>query len=203
MRQVHRAGEKIFVDFSGKKPQIVDRRTGELVEVELFVGALGASNYTYAEATASQKLHDWVGAHVRMLEYFGGSTAVWVPDQLRSAIVQPCRYEPGVNRTYQEMAEHYGAVVIPARPGKARDKAKVEAMVLVAQRWILARLRNRTFFSSPSSTPRSGSCSSSSTPGRCRSSGRAGGSCGSGSTGRRSSRCRRRGTSLASGRSAR
>ena len=146
MRQLHRAGEKLFVDFSGKKPHIVDRRTGELVEVELFVGALGASCLTYAEATASQKLHEWIGAHERMLEYFGGSTAIWVPDQLRSAIVQPCRYEPGVNRSYQEMAEHYGAVVIPARPGKARDKAKVETMVLVAQRWILARLRKRTFF---------------------------------------------------------
>jgi transposase len=146
MRQLHRAGEKLFVDFSGKKPHLVDRRTGELVEVELFVGALGASCYTYAEATASQKLPDWIGAHERMLEYFGGSPAIWVPDQLRSAVAQPCRYEPGVNRSYQELASHYGAVVIPARPGKARDKAKVETMVLVAQRWILARLRKRTFF---------------------------------------------------------
>ncbi len=146
MRQLHRAGDKLFVDFSGKRPHIVDRRTGELVPVELFVGALGASCLTYAEATATQQLHDWVGAHERMLEYFGGSPAIWVPDQLKSAITHPCRYEPGVNRTYQEFASHYGAVVIPARPRKPRDKAKVEAMVLVAQRWILARLRKRTFF---------------------------------------------------------
>jgi transposase len=146
MRQLHRAGEKLFVDFSGKRPSIVDRRTGELVAVELFVGVLGASGYTYAEATATQKLHDWLGAHERMLEYFGGSAAIWVPDQLKGAISESCRYEPGVNRTYQELASHYGAVVIPARPGKPRDKAKVEAMVLVAQRWILARLRKRSFF---------------------------------------------------------
>jgi len=146
MRQVHRAGEKVFVDFSGKRPSIVDRKTGDLVAVELFVGVLGASGYTYAEATATQKLHDWLGAHERMLEYFGGSAAIWVPDQLKGAISESCRYEPGVNRTYQELASHYGAVVIPARPGKPRDKAKVEAMVLVAQRWILARLRKRSFF---------------------------------------------------------
>jgi len=146
MRQHHRAGEKTFIDFSGKRPHLVDGKTGEEIPVELFVAALGASSYTYAEATATQKLHDWVGAHTRMLEYFGGCTQLWVPDQLKSAITRPCRYEPGVNRSYQDLAAHYGAVVIPARPGKARDKAKVESMVLVAQRWILARLRNRTFF---------------------------------------------------------
>jgi transposase len=146
MRQLHRAGEKVFVDFSGKQPHIVDRRSGGLIAVELFVGALGASCYTYAEATETQKLRDWVGAHERMLDYFGGSPEIWVPDQLKSAIAQPCRYEPAPNRTYQEMASHYGAVVIPARPRKPRDKAKVETMVLVAQRWILARLRKRTFF---------------------------------------------------------
>ncbi|MGH7417779.1 MAG: IS21 family transposase, partial [Candidatus Rokuibacteriota bacterium] len=146
MRQHHRAGEKTFIDFSGKQPHLVDRGTGEEIPVELFVAALGASSYTYAEATATQQLHDWVGAHTRMLEYFGGSTQLWVPDQLKSAITRPCRYEPGVNRSYQDLAKHYGAVVVPARPGKARDKATVESMVLVAQRWILARLRNRTFF---------------------------------------------------------
>jgi transposase len=146
MRQHHRAGEKTFIDFSGKQPHLVDRRTGEEIPVELFVAALGASSYTYAEATATQKLHDWVGAHTRMLEYFGGSTQLWVPDQLKSAITRPCRYEPGVNRTYQDLAKHYDAVVVPARPGKARDKAKVESMVLVVQRWILARFRHRTFF---------------------------------------------------------
>ena len=146
MRQQHRAGGKTFIDYSGKRPHLVDRRTGEEVPVELFVAALGASSYTYAEATPTQKLHDWTSAHTRMLDYFGGTTQLWVPDQLKSAITQPCRYEPGVNRSYQELAAHYGAVVVPARPGKAKDKAKVESMVLVAQRWILARLRHRTFF---------------------------------------------------------
>lgn len=146
MRQVHRAGEKTFIDFSGKRPHLVEARTGELIPVELFVAALGASAYTFAEATPSQQLPHFVGAHTRMVEYFGGSSEIWVPDQLRSAVARPCRYEPGLNRTYQELARHYGAVVIPARPGKARDKAKVETMVQVAQRWILARLRNQTFF---------------------------------------------------------
>jgi transposase len=147
MRQVHRAGEKTFLDFSGKKPAIVDRRTGELQPVELFVAVLGASSFTYAEATRSQQLPDWIGAHTRMVEYFGGATALWVPDQLKSAITRPSRYEPGINRTYAELATHYGAVVVPARPGKPKDKAKVESAVLVAQRWILARLRDETFFS--------------------------------------------------------
>jgi len=146
MRQQHRAGEKTFIDFSGKRPHIVDPKTGEEVPVELFVAALGASCYTYAEATKTQQLHEWIGAHTRMLEYFGGTTEIWVPDQLKSAITRSCRYEPGVNRSYKELGTHYDAVVIPARPGKPKDKAKVESMVLVAQRWILARLRNRTFF---------------------------------------------------------
>ena len=140
MRQVHRAGEKTFVDFSGKRPTLVDRRTGELRPVELFVAALGASSLTYAEATATQQLADWVTAHIHMVEYCGGATTLWVPDQLKSAITRPCRYEPDVNRTYEDLAAHYGAVVIPARPRKPRDKALVETSVLVAQRWILARL---------------------------------------------------------------
>ena len=147
MRQVHRAGEKIFIDFSGKRPHWVNSRTGETVPAELFVAVLGASNYTYAEALPSQQLRDWIGAHSGMVEFFGGSSRIWVPDQLKSGVTLSCRYEPGIQRTYQEAAEHYGAVVIPARPRKARDKAKVEVGVLVAQRWILARLRNRTFFS--------------------------------------------------------
>jgi len=147
MRQRHRAGEKAFVDYSGKRPHIIDRRTGEQIPVELFVGALGASSYTYAEATESQELDNWIGSHTRMLEYFGGSPEIWVPDNLKSGVTTPCRYEPSVNRTYQELAGHYGAVVIPARAGKPRDKAKVEANVLLAQRWILAALRDQTFFS--------------------------------------------------------
>lgn len=147
MRQVHRAGEKVFIDFSGKRPHLVDRRTGEATDVELFVAVLGASSYTYAEATPSQELPHWVGAHVRMLEFYGGCPQVFVPDNLKSGVTTPCRYEPVPNRTYEELAAHYGAVVIPARPYKARDKAKVEVGVQVSQRWILAVLRNRTFFS--------------------------------------------------------
>ena len=146
MRQVHRAGEKTFIDFSGKRPTLVDRRTGELRPVELFVAVLGASSLTYAEATATQQLADWVTAHTHMVEYFGGVTTLWVPDQLKSAVTRPCRYEPEVNRTYEDLAAHYGAVVVPARPRKPRDKAAVETSVLVAQRWILARLRDQTFF---------------------------------------------------------
>lgn len=147
MRQVYRAGEKGFVDFSGKRPEIVDARTGEITPVELFVGVLGASSYIYAEATPSQELPHWIAAHVRMLEFWEGAPEILVPDNLKSGITAPCRYEPTVNRTYAELARHYGAVVIPARALKPRDKAKVEASVLVAQRWILAVLRNRTFFS--------------------------------------------------------
>ena len=147
MRQVHRAGEKTFIDYSGTRPVVVDRHTGEVRPVELFVAVLGASSFTYAEATATQQLPDWVGAHTRMVECFGGSTGLWVPDQLKSAITRSCRYEPGINRTYEELAAHYGAVVVPARPRKPRDKAAVENGVLIAQRWILARLRHQTFFS--------------------------------------------------------
>jgi transposase len=146
MRQVHRAGEKAFVDYSGKKLHIADPNTGEVHDVELFIVVLGASNYTYAEATRTQTLPDFVGSTVRAFEYFGCVPHVLVPDQLRSAVSGPDRYEPDVNPTYCEMAEHYGVAVIPARPGRPRDKAKVEAGVLVAQRWILASLRNRTFF---------------------------------------------------------
>ena len=147
MRQVHRAGHKIFVDYSGKRPSVVDRGSGDARPVELFVGVLGASSYVYAEATVGQDLASWIGSHVRMFEYFGGCAEILVPDNLKSGVTRACRYEPAVNRTYAEMAEHYGAAVIPARAGKPRDKAKVESSVLLAQRWILAVLRNRTFFS--------------------------------------------------------
>ena len=147
MRQVHRAGEKLFVDYAGSKLHLTDRRSGELTPVELFVGVLGASSYTYAEATPSQELPCWVGSHERMLGYFGGSPEIWVPDNLRSAVTRACRYEPEVNRTYADLARHYGAVVIPARVRKPRDKAKAEAAVQVAERWIVAVLRKRTFFS--------------------------------------------------------
>lgn len=147
MRQTHKAGEKCFVDYSGKKPTYIDGRTGEVVEVELFVAVLGASNYTYAEATETQRVPDFIASHVRAYEYFGGVTEMTVPDQLKSGVTKSCRYEPGIQRSYAEMARHYGTAIVPARPYKPRDKAKVEVAVQVAQRWILARLRNETFFS--------------------------------------------------------
>jgi transposase len=146
MRIVHRAGEKAFVDYSGKKPRLWDRETGEAREVELFVMVLGASNYTYAEATLTQRLPDFVGSTIRGFEFFDGVPEVLVPDQLRSAVKGPDRYEPDINVTYLEMAQHYGVVVIPARPRRPKDKAKVEVGVQVVQRWILARLRHRRFF---------------------------------------------------------
>ncbi len=147
MRQEHRAGEKFFVDYSGKKPHIVDPRTGEVSEVELFVAVLGASNYTFAEATLTQRGPDFIASHVRALAFLGGVPAALVPDQLKSGVIVACRYEPGIQRTYEELAQHYGTAVLPARPGHPRDKAKVEVGVLIAQRWILARLRHETFFS--------------------------------------------------------
>jgi transposase len=147
MRQVHRAGEKTFVDYSGKRPHLLDPSTGERVVVELFVGVLGASSYTYAEATLTQRVPDFVSSHVRMFAYFGGVTEVVVPDQLKSAVTVPSRSAPLIQRTYSDLGRHYGTAIVPARPQKPRDKAKVEVAVQVAQRWILARLRNETFFS--------------------------------------------------------
>lgn len=147
MHQVHVAGEKLFVDYSGKKPNIVDATTGEVIEVELFVAVLGASSLTYAEATMSQRSYDFIQSHVRAFEYMGGVARALVPDQLKSGITEACRYEPMIQRTYEELARHYGTAVLPARPAKPKDKAKVERAVQLAQRWILARLRNETFFS--------------------------------------------------------
>jgi len=146
MRQVHRAGEKCFVDYAGQKPRLIDRATGEVIEVELFVAVLGASNYTYAEATRTQQVPDWIASHQRAFAFFGGVTSAIVCDQLKSGVVVPCRYEPGLQRTYEELAQHYGTAILPARQGKARDKAKVEVGVQVAERWILARLRHEQFF---------------------------------------------------------
>ena len=147
MRQSHTAGEKVFVDYSGKKPRITDPTTGEVVEVELFVAALGASSYTYVEATRTQRIEDWLASHNRMVEFYGGVTRMTVPDQLRSAVSRPCRFEPGIARSYVQWARHYATAVVPARPRRPKDKAKVEVAVQVAQRWVLARLRNETFFS--------------------------------------------------------
>jgi transposase len=147
MRQVHVAGEKVFVDYSGKQPSIVDPKTGEVIAVELFVAVLGASNFTYAEATLTQQVADWIGAHVRCFEYFDGVPRDVVCDQLKSGVTKACRYEPKIQRTYEELARHYETTVLPARPAHPKDKAKVEVGVQIAQRWILARLRHRTFFS--------------------------------------------------------
>jgi transposase len=147
MRQVHKAGEKGFFDYSGKRPHVVDPKTGECTEVELFVAVLGASNFTFAEATRTQRLPDWIASHARAFCYFGGVPRALVPDQLKSAVTIASRYEPGVNRTYEDLARHYGTAVLPARPHRPRDKAKVEGSVLIVQRWILARLRNQSFFS--------------------------------------------------------
>jgi len=147
LRQEHRAGEKLFVDYAGRTIPVRDPTTGEVREAQLFVAVLGASNYTYAEATWTQGLADWIGSHIRAFEFFDGVTAIVVPDNLKSGVTKACRYEPGVNLTYEEMAQHYGVAVVPARPRKPRDKAKVEAGVLLVERWILAALRQRTFFS--------------------------------------------------------
>ena len=147
MRQLHVAGERTFVDYGGTTLEVVDGTTGEVRECQLFVAVLGASSYTYAEATFSQRLVDWIGSHVRAFAFFGGVTAQTVSDNLRSGVSKACFYEPAVNRTYAEMAAHYGTAIVPARPGKPRDKAKVEVAVQVATRWIVAKLRNRRFFS--------------------------------------------------------
>jgi transposase len=147
LRQEHRAGEKVFVDFAGQTVPIVERSTGEITQAYLFVAVLGASNLTYAELLASQETRHWIEAHVHAFEYYGGAPRIVVPDNLKASVIKAHRYEPDLNRTYADFAAHYGCAVIPARPRKPRDKAKVEAGVLVAERWILARLRNHTFFS--------------------------------------------------------
>lgn len=147
MRQRHVAGEKLFVDYSGVRMEVTDPTTGMRRPVELFVAVLGASNYTYAEASWSQTLPDWIGAHVRAFEFFGGAPALIVSDNLKSAVVRACFHEPGVNRSYTDLARHYQTAILPARPYKPKDKSKAEGGVLLVQRWIVARLRNRVFFS--------------------------------------------------------
>lgn len=147
MRQHHIAGERAFVDFAGDTIEVICSETGEVRQAQIFVGVLGASSYTYAEAVWTQGLPDWIGAHVRMLVYFGGVPEQLVSDNLRAGITKACFYEPKVNRTYADLAEHYGTAVIPARPYKPRDKAKAEVGVQLVQRWIAAALRNRRFWS--------------------------------------------------------
>jgi len=147
MRQTHIAGDQVFVDYSGDGVEVVDRQTGEVRKAEVFVGVLGASNYAYADATWSQKLPDWIGSHIRMLHFFGGVPAAIVPDNLKTGVTKSGYYDPEINPTYQDFADHYGVAILPTRVARPKDKAKVEAGVLLVQRWILARLRNRKFFS--------------------------------------------------------
>lgn len=147
MRQIHRAGEKLFVDFCGQTVPITDPKTGEIRQTQIFVAVLGASSYTYAEAVETQGLADWIGAHVRAFQFLGGCPEVLVPDNLKSGVTKVCRYEPDVQSSYAEMAAHYDVAVVPARVRKPKDKAKVEAGVLLVERWILARLRHRIFCS--------------------------------------------------------
>ena len=147
MRQEHRAGEKVFLDFAGPTIPITDPQTGVVGHAQLFVAVMGASNYTYLEVLPSQELPYWIGAHVHLFEFLGGVPAALVPDNLRSGVTRPHRYEPELNRTYQEMAAHYQCVILPARSRKPRDKAKVEVGVQVVERWILASLRHHVFSS--------------------------------------------------------
>jgi len=147
LRQEHRAGEKTFVDYAGQTVPIIDPCTGEIRKAHIFIAVLGASSYTYAQASLAEDLPSWIKAHIHAFEFFQGVTEIIVPDNLKAGVTSPCRYEPDINPTYQDLAEHYGTTVIPARSAKPRDKAKVESAVLVAERWILAALRNHTFFS--------------------------------------------------------
>lgn len=147
MRQTHRAGEKLFVDYCGQTVPVINSVTGEVRQAQVFVAVLGASNYTYAEATATQSLPDWIGAHTRTFAFFGGTPQLVIPDNLKSGVSKACRYEPLLNTSYAEMLAHYGTAALPARPYKPRDKAKAEVGVQVVERWILARLRHHTFFS--------------------------------------------------------
>jgi transposase len=146
MRQEHQAGEKLFVDYADGLV-IWNKANGESIPTQFFLGVWGASCFTYAEASLSQTLPAWCGSHVRAFDYFGCAPRILVPDNLKSAVIKPSLYEPVLNPTYVNLAEHYGGAVIPARPWHPKDKAKVENGVLVAKRWILARLRNRVFFS--------------------------------------------------------
>ncbi len=147
MRQEHRGGEKVFVDYCGPTVCIRNASNGKSREARVFVGVLGASNYTYAEATWSQSLPDWISSHIHMFEYFGGAPEAVVPDNLKSGVSRACYYEPDINPTYCDLAKHYNVSILPTRPRKPKDKAKVEAGVLLVERWIMAVFRNREFFS--------------------------------------------------------
>lgn len=147
MRQTHVAGDKVFVDYAGPTMKIVDPATGEIQSAQIFVGALGASSYIYAEAVWSQKLPQWIASHTRMFEHFGGVPAVVVCDNLKSAVTRASKTDPDIHPTYQDMAGHYGTMIIPARPRMPKDKAHAENSVLIVERWILFRLRKQIFTS--------------------------------------------------------
>ncbi len=202
MRQTHPAGERLFVDYAGDTVPVFDQRTNAERPAHIFVAALGASNYTYAEARWSEGLADWISAHVNALATIGGVPKVVVCDNLKAGVTKPSRYEPGINRTYQDLAEHYGFAVLPARVRKPRDKAKVEVAVLIVERFVLARLRNRRFFSLQELNDAIRECWATSTPRSCARSARAGRSSSRRSTGRRSMRCRPSLTATPNGRSA-
>ncbi len=147
LRQDHKAGEKMFVDWAGPTIPIHDRKTGETAPASLFVAVLGAGTYTFARAALGRRLENWIDCHLNAFEYIQGVPKLVVPDNPRTGVNRACRYEPDLNRTYHEMSEHYGTAIMPARPYKPRDKAKVENAVLLVERWILAALRHRKFFS--------------------------------------------------------
>ena len=146
MRFNHQAGETLFVDYAGHTIPVIDKRTGEIRDAQIFVATLGASNYTYAEATWTQSLPDWIGSHTRTFKFLGGVPEIIIPDNIRAGVNKSCRYEPDINPTYQDMASHYRCAVIPTRIRSPKDKAKVETGVKTVEQWILARLRNITFF---------------------------------------------------------
>ncbi len=147
MRQQHIAGEKLFIDYCGPTVEVIDSATGEVKTAQIFVAVLGASSYTYAEASWSQSLPDWISSHVNAFDFFGGVPELLIPDNLKAAVSKACRYTPQPNATYAELAQHYGTAILPARPYKPKDKAKAEVGVQIVERWILARLRHHTFFS--------------------------------------------------------
>ncbi len=147
MRLSHRAGERMFVDFAGDRPEVVDADTGEVAPVEVFVAVLGCSGLLYAEATRGQDLGSWLCAHTHAFEFYGGVSALTVPDNLKAGVTKACWYDPELNPAYLELARHYRTVVLPTRTAHPQDKAAVEAGVLSVERWVLAPLRNRRFFS--------------------------------------------------------
>ena len=147
LRQRHNAGEKLFIDYAGQTVPVHDPETGKITDAQIFIAVLGASNYTFVEATPSQALPYWIKSHIHAFEFFKGVAHILVPDNLKSGVTHPSRYEPDINPTYNDMALHYNAAVVPARPGKPKDNAKVEHAVKFAESWIIAALRNHTFFS--------------------------------------------------------